>query len=98
MRSVSTRWTYLAAGSGNGTVRLWNWQQATVERTLQAGSQPIWAVAFAADGQHLAAASHDGKIRIWIWRSHRCSGRRPGRRLFRANPGICPTALHWRWR
>jgi WD40 repeat protein len=55
----------LATGSGDGTVRLWDWQQGEVRHVLGTGGAPVWAVAFSADGQYLAAADEAGKI--WVW-------------------------------
>src|SRR5580693_1930435 len=58
--------TLLAAGYGDGTVRLWVTATGT-ERgpALRTGSGPVTAVAFSPDGAILAGANADGTILRW---------------------------------
>ncbi len=67
--------TPATATSGGGVVRLW--EVATGRRTgvLDAGSQPVLAVAFSHDGNILAGGSGDGSVRLWDVTTHQPVGR-----------------------
>jgi WD40 repeat protein len=64
--AVSAGGRYLAAGTDNGSVYLWNLQSDPPQRrelSGHAGSVP--GLAFSADGATLASGGHDGTIRLW---------------------------------
>jgi WD40 repeat protein len=63
------RW--LAAGSDDRSVKIWNLQTRDGERTLRNHSGSVSAVGFAPDGSTLAAGSADGGVRIWSMQSGR---------------------------
>ena len=55
----------LAAGQGDGNVKLWDtgtWQERA---TLQGHKDLIFCVTFAPDGGTLASTSKDGTVRLW---------------------------------
>jgi WD40 repeat protein len=55
----------LAAGQGDGGVKLWhtaNWQERA---TLAGHKDLIFCVTFAPDGSTLASTSKDGTVRLW---------------------------------
>lgn len=57
---------YLAAGSSDYTVRVWDWRKPSeIVRVKHEGE--IVAVAFTSDGHYLATASRDGSARLWHW-------------------------------
>ena len=58
---------FLAAGSYDSKVRLWDLQQPKANPIVLEGcTKPIITLAFSPDGEWLAAGSQDNTIRIWI--------------------------------
>jgi WD40 repeat protein len=57
---------YLAAGSANGKVRIWDTQNlATQPIQLSGHTQEITGLKFSDDGRTLASASRDGTVLLW---------------------------------
>jgi WD40 repeat protein len=56
---------HATATSGGGVVRLWEVATGRQTGLLQAGSQPVVAVAFSHDGDIVAGGSTDGSV--WLW-------------------------------
>jgi len=67
--------TSATATSGGGSVRLWEVATGRQAGVLDAGSQPILAVAFSHDGNIVAGGSGDGSVRLWDVASHQPVGR-----------------------
>jgi WD domain, G-beta repeat len=55
----------LAAGSHDGTVKLWDASTGEELRTLKGHSDSVRSVAFSPDGKRLATGSHDGTAKLW---------------------------------
>ena len=66
--------TSATATSGGGSVRLWEVATGRQAGVLDAGSQPILAVAFSHDGNIVAGGSGDGSVRLWDVASHQPVG------------------------
>jgi len=60
-----------AASTVDGTIRIWDLQEGTCERTLHTGGH-ITALAFTADGAFLISGSYDGELQVWDLSSGEC--------------------------
>lgn len=59
---------FLASGSADGSIRLWDMQEAQPNshlRLLAGHTDLVWSVAFAPDGHTLASGSFDGTVKLW---------------------------------
>ena len=63
--AVSTDGRYIAAGSGNGQVRVWREEGLVAYLTIQGHSDRVQAIAYSPDGRALATASWDGSVKLW---------------------------------
>ena len=57
--------SWLASGSDDGTVRIWDVATGQQRAALTGRATEVTAVAVAPDGSWLASGSHDGTVRIW---------------------------------
>ncbi|KAJ4864203.1 WD domain, g-beta repeat domain-containing protein [Trichoderma breve] len=55
----------LAAGCGDGMVRLWDPTTGMLIRSLKGNTNQVNSVVFSSNGQKLASASYDGMLRLW---------------------------------
>lgn len=59
---------FLASGSADKTIKIWNFRAKTLERTFPKNSAQIISVAFSPDGKFLASGSLDGTVSLWDWK------------------------------
>ena len=55
----------LAAGDGDGTVKIWDVQERQVISQLEGDTVRVDALVFSPDGRTLASAGYDGQIKLW---------------------------------
>ncbi|CAI7886202.1 unnamed protein product [Closterium sp. NIES-53] len=63
---------YLATASADGTVKIWNADGFTLEKTLTGHARWVWDCVFSIDGAYLVSASSDGTSRLWELASGNC--------------------------
>lgn len=64
--AVTADGKWLATGSFDCTIKLWNLEQGPV-LTLSGHHKPVLALIFAPDGQTLVSASVDDTVKLWNW-------------------------------
>ncbi len=61
---------YLAAGSENRTIKIWNISTQQEIVTLSGHAKGVSSIAYSPDGKYLASGSYDSKIKIWDMHTH----------------------------
>ena len=56
---------YLASGSGDKTVKIWDANSGACLQTLEEHADRVNSVSWSPDGKYLSSSSHDGTIIIW---------------------------------
>jgi WD40 repeat protein len=60
---------YIASGSSDNTVRVWDWRETTgKEITRMLHNDRLNSVAFSPDGKYVVSGAEDHIARIWLWR------------------------------
>jgi WD40 repeat protein len=65
---------YLATGSYDKTIKLWNVKSQSETATLHGHSQEVNSVAFSPDGKYLASGGNDKIIKLWSFEFHKEEG------------------------
>ena len=64
---------YLASGSKDKTVKIWDAQTFQCLSTLEGHTDEVRSVSFSGDGKHLASSSMDNTVKIWEVQTPKCS-------------------------
>jgi WD40 repeat protein len=64
----------LATTSSDKTVKLWNLDGFTLDRTLTGHTRWVWDCVFSVDAAYLVTASSDATARLWDLSTGACSG------------------------
>jgi WD40 repeat protein len=86
----------LASGSGDRTIKFWDWQTGKLLRDLQAHESWVRAIALSPDGKLLASCSNDRTVKLWNWETgnllHTLTGHTDWVRSVAFAASITPTA------
>lgn len=63
---------YLATGSYNGSINLWNVDEWRISRTLEGHTAVVNSVSFSPDNNFIASKSKDGTVRLWLLDKWEC--------------------------
>ena len=56
---------YIASGSWDNTIKLWNVETGECLRTFKGHANVVLSVAFSPDGRYIASGSWDSTIKLW---------------------------------
>ncbi|MEE1000851.1 MAG: TIR domain-containing protein, partial [Bacteroidales bacterium] len=70
--AVSPDGKYLASGSWDKTVIIWDANSGEKLKTLDGHSGEVYTVSWSPDGKYLASSSYDKTVKIWDAKSGRC--------------------------
>jgi hypothetical protein len=76
--AFAERGPFIASGSADATVKLWNLDSGELLRTYRGHDDIIAAIAFEPQGRTLASAGQDGQIRLWSTYANRLKKRLRG--------------------
>ena len=70
--SFSSDGRYVASGSADQTVKIWEIQTNKCLSTLQGHTSEVLSVSFSSDGRYVASGSRDQTVKIWEIQTNKC--------------------------
>ena len=70
--SYSPDGKYVASGSHDSTVKIWEVETARCLKTLRGHTDGVQSVAYSPDGKYISSGASDGKVKFWEVESGRC--------------------------
>ncbi|KAH3758317.1 platelet-activating factor acetylhydrolase [Pelomyxa schiedti] len=66
------KFSIIASGSEDGTIRIWDCETGEFERTIKGHTQTVYALDFNANGNLLVSCSGDLTIKLWDMQTYMC--------------------------
>ena len=70
--SYSPDGKYVASGSHDNTVKIWEVETARCLKTLRGHTDGVQSIAYSPDGKYISSGASDGKVKCWEVESGRC--------------------------
>jgi len=62
---------YIISGSGDGSVRVWDWKKQKEITKLEGHTENVSSICISNDERFIASGSGDGSVRVWDWKNER---------------------------
>ncbi|MBD2028165.1 WD40 repeat domain-containing protein [Leptolyngbya sp. FACHB-711] len=62
----------LVSGSGDNTIKVWNWKTGQCLQTFEGHTSWIWSLAFSPNSKQLVSGSYDATVKLWDIETGNC--------------------------
>jgi WD40 repeat protein len=70
--AISPDGKYIVSGSGDNTIKIWDFKTAKCLNTLEEHTRNIHSIAISPDGKYIVSGSFDNTIKIWDFKTAKC--------------------------